>query len=136
MITATDIRFQVTTAIESGDGAETIDIDGIVTEIVATHGLVDIDTIESDAFWAIVAKHDSTQADVPSVDLVTAERAEWLVDMPQLRGNGHRLILVGTAVELTADALEILADLPEDNDGHFDGGAIYIGGTAYPVRTA
>lgn len=62
MITATDIHAQVATAIESGFGAETIDIDAITAEIVATHGLVDIDTIESDDFWAIVARHDSTQS--------------------------------------------------------------------------
>ena len=61
MITSSDITRQVTTAVEAGEGANTIDIPGIVSEIIAEHGLVDIDTIDHDDFWAIVARHDSTQ---------------------------------------------------------------------------
>ncbi len=133
MITYTDIHAKVDTAVGSGFGGDTIDIPGIVDEVVATYGLVDIDTIDHDAFWAIVARHDTTQAAAPSVDLASAERAQWLVSMPELAGNGHRLTTVGTAVELTDDALDVLADLNEDNDGHFDGTHIWIGGTEYAV---
>lgn len=62
MITSADIARQVRTAIEASYGADTIDIDGIVGEIITTHGLVDIDTIDHDTFWAIVAAHDTAQA--------------------------------------------------------------------------
>lgn len=61
MITSTDILRQVAQAVEAGP-SEGIDVDAIVTEIVQTYGLVDIDTIDTDAFWAIVARHDTTQA--------------------------------------------------------------------------
>lgn len=62
-ITSDDIRQQVNTAIGAqAEFGDTIDRDGIVREIVDTHGLVDVDSIDHDAFWTIVARHDSTQA--------------------------------------------------------------------------
>lgn len=61
VITSTDIARQVATAIEAGEGAATIDQDAIVRDIIAGHGLVDIDTIDPDSFWALVARHDTTQ---------------------------------------------------------------------------
>lgn len=53
--TSRDLRDQVTTATEASDG--TYDVDAIVEEIVERHGAVDVDTLEHDEFWAIVAKH-------------------------------------------------------------------------------
>lgn len=41
--------------------AEGIDFEAAAKEIRDTYGLVDVDTIPSDEFWAIVAKHDATQ---------------------------------------------------------------------------
>lgn len=66
-ITSTDIRYQVRTAVEAaGDEAHGIDIEGIVDEIVLVHGLVDVDSIDHDTFWAIVARHDATQPVSPA----------------------------------------------------------------------
>lgn len=61
MITNADIARQVRDAIDGSDGTGSIDQDGVVREIIDTHGLVDIDTFDSDDFWTIVARHDSTQ---------------------------------------------------------------------------
>ncbi|MDT0306143.1 hypothetical protein RM780_04090 [Streptomyces sp. DSM 44917] len=55
---AQDIAHAVSTTL--GDHIEDFDIDGIVAEITGTYGHVDIDTIDSDAYWAIVERHDTT----------------------------------------------------------------------------
>lgn len=63
-ITSTDITRQVTESIEaSGDPTLTssIDVTGIVGEIIQRYGLVDIDTIDHDEYWALVQRHDATQ---------------------------------------------------------------------------
>jgi hypothetical protein len=62
-ITDRDIREQVGAAISASgqELAEGIDVDGIVSEIIATYGLVGIDDIEGGKFWAMVERHDSTQ---------------------------------------------------------------------------
>lgn len=62
--TDVDIAAQVRTAVAANgaDQAEGIDIQAVTGEIMETYGLVDIDTIDDDEFWAIVAKHDTTQA--------------------------------------------------------------------------
>lgn len=62
MITDRDITDQVALTIQGTDNVETIDVVGIVREIIATYGLGDIGDIEDDEYWAIVARHDSTQA--------------------------------------------------------------------------
>lgn len=57
-----DITAQVTAAIEA-NGAELaagIRTDAVVAEIIDTYGLVDVETIEHDAFWAIVERHDAS----------------------------------------------------------------------------
>lgn len=56
MITDQDIAQQVSQALapELSD----FDLDAIVSEIQATYGLVDIDTIPHDDFWALVERHD------------------------------------------------------------------------------
>lgn len=40
----------------------------------------------------------------------------------------------GSTVHLTAAQLAILAELPDDGDGHYDGTHIWIGGSEYAVR--
>jgi hypothetical protein len=64
-ITDRDIREQVFTAVNANgeDLAEGIDVEAITQEIMATYGRVDIDTIDTDEFWALVRKHDATQQD-------------------------------------------------------------------------
>jgi hypothetical protein len=141
MITYTDIHAQVDTAVKANGAelAEGIDIDAITAEIIDTYGLVDIDAtsedgdpvIEHDVFWAIVAKHDATQQPAkPYVDMLSTDRALWL---SELRANGHRLAVVGNAVELTDEALAVLAGLRTIDDGHFDGTYIWIGGSEFAV---
>lgn len=58
--TSRDLRNQVHTATDASDGE--YDVDAIVEEIIAKHGAVDADTIDTDEFWTIVGKHatDST----------------------------------------------------------------------------
>jgi len=70
----------------------------------------------------------------PLVVLGAPEQAQWLADMPQLWGNGHRLDVTASTVALTPEALEVLADLATHNDGHYDGTSIWIGGTGYRVE--
>jgi hypothetical protein len=53
--TSSDLRDQIVTATDASDGE--YDVDAIVNEIVAAHGAVDIETLDSDDFWAIVGKH-------------------------------------------------------------------------------
>jgi hypothetical protein len=53
--TARDLRDQIVTATDASDGD--YDVDAIVEEIVEKHGAVDIDTLDTDEFWAIVGKH-------------------------------------------------------------------------------
>lgn len=63
MITSTDIRQQVNTVIDAqAELGDTIDRAGIVRDVIDTYGLIDLDTIDHDDFWVIVARHDSTQA--------------------------------------------------------------------------
>lgn len=42
----------------------------------------------------------------------------------------------GATVALSADALDTLAALDDEHDGHFDGTYIWIGGSEYPVALA
>lgn len=55
-----DIARQVTASISGDQNRAHIDVSKIVAEIVATYGLVDIDTIDHIEYWTIVARHDST----------------------------------------------------------------------------
>lgn len=61
MITRTDITRQVEASIDGSPDVETIDVDGIVDELVDQFGLIDVETIEHDAYWALVRRHDSSQ---------------------------------------------------------------------------
>jgi hypothetical protein len=58
MITDRDIREQVGVSLQEFGGD--FDIDGIVDEIQRTYGRVNIDEIESQAYWALVARHDTS----------------------------------------------------------------------------
>ena len=53
--TSRDLRDQITTATDASDGE--YDVDAIVVEIIANYGTVNIDTLDTDEFWAIVGKH-------------------------------------------------------------------------------
>ena len=56
MTTDKDIAYQVSTTL--AELADEHDIGGIVEEIKRTYGLVDIDDIETDEYWAIVKRHN------------------------------------------------------------------------------
>jgi hypothetical protein len=68
------------------------------------------------------------------VTFQSAEQARFIADMPQLAGNNHRVDVDGAAVTLTDRALAVLAELSDEDDGHYDGEYIWIGGHGYPVR--
>lgn len=53
--TASDLRDQIVRATDASDGE--YDIDAITEEILKAHGAVDIDSIDTDEFWATVGKH-------------------------------------------------------------------------------
>lgn len=65
MITDMDMRQQV--AIACGAFADEFDLDAIVDELRGEFGLVHIDEIPSEQFWAVVEHHDTS-------DLVDGER--------------------------------------------------------------
>lgn len=67
------------------------------------------------------------------VDVDTELRAGWLVGSVALWAGGDdtHADWDGTVVALSSEALELMAALPEDNDGHFDGTHVRIGGTPY-----
>lgn len=53
--TSRDLRDQVTRATDASDGE--YDVDAIVEEVVEKYGAVDIETLDSGEFWAVVGKH-------------------------------------------------------------------------------
>lgn len=69
---------------------------------------------------------------IATVTLATTDQAQALAAMPQLAA-GRRPDVSGTTVTIDADALNVLAELPDDNDGHYDGRYIWISGAEYPV---
>ncbi|MYR45058.1 hypothetical protein [Streptomyces sp. SID5910] len=56
--TSRDLRDQIVTATDASDGE--YDVDAITEEILEKHGAVDVDTLDTDEFWAIVGKHATT----------------------------------------------------------------------------
>lgn len=62
-----------------------------------------------------------------TINCGTAEQAEFLAGM------GHGAEADGTVVTLSEDTLAVLADLPADGDGHYDGRHVWIGGSEYRV---
>lgn len=53
--TSRDLRDQIVTATDASDGE--YDVDAIVEDIIEKHGAVNIDSLDTDDFWAIVGKH-------------------------------------------------------------------------------
>ena len=70
----------------------------------------------------------------PTVTFGRPEQAEWLAQLPELVGNGHRVEVDGATATLSTDALAVLADLDEHDDGHYDGTHVWVGGTEYRVE--
>jgi len=68
-----------------------------------------------------------------TVTFASPEMASRVAGLHQIR-DAQRVATAGKHVELSTDALEALAELPEDHDGHFDGRSIVVGGIAYPVE--
>lgn len=62
-VTLEDLRDQIAASITAnGDEfANGIDVDAVAEEIHDSYGSVAIDDIDTDEYWAIVAKHDATQ---------------------------------------------------------------------------
>lgn len=48
-------------------------------------------------------------------------------------GNDYTRRIYGPSLTLGDDALAHLSEQPSDYDGHYDGHAVWVGGTAYPV---
>ena len=79
------------------------------------------------AFLALTVDH----IDRAEVDLADDDLADWFAGMPQL---GPRVVdTEGTVAYLTGEQLVVLAGLPKDVDGHYDGRQIWIGGRGYEV---
>ena len=55
MITDWDMKTQVIAALD-GQDAE-FDVDAIVGDILARYGLIDLEELDHDVFWGIVAAH-------------------------------------------------------------------------------
>ena len=67
-----------------------------------------------------------------TVTLPTSEMAKLVSDI--IRPYGVRLPRVdGVSLSIDAEALEILAEIDETQDGHYDGTHIWISGTEYHV---
>lgn len=61
-------------------------------------------------------------------------QVDYIANLTELIGNGHRVDIDGRTVTLTADALDVLAEFDEEWDGHYDGTHVWIGGTEYLVE--
>lgn len=75
MITSTDITLQVSETLTDRVGE--FDVAGIVRDIIAEHGRVDVDSIESETYWDLVARHATSILEV-SVEGDTAETG-WII---------------------------------------------------------
>lgn len=71
-ITDRDIRDQVQQATEASEGS--YDADAIVREIVQRYGLVSIDTIDHDEFWAIVGQYPTDPEAIARMDKLQFKR--------------------------------------------------------------
>jgi hypothetical protein len=61
MVTYRDMADHVDQALDAGHGGGDFDRgarDAIVQDLIERYGLVDLDSIPHDEFWAIVEKHD------------------------------------------------------------------------------
>lgn len=62
--TASNLRDQIVRATDASDGE--YDIDAIAEEILQQHGAVDIETLDTAEFWAIVGKHAADENTPPA----------------------------------------------------------------------
>jgi hypothetical protein len=67
---------------------------------------------------------------VPTVTFATPAMALFVANLPQLAGSG--CTVAGCTLTLSVDALDVLANLADDWDGHYDGRHVWVGGTPYP----
>lgn len=70
------------------------------------------------------------------VDLATIDRARFVAGLPELAGNGHVVDVDGRFILISRAALGVLAELPGDVDGHYDGVYVWVGGAEYAVEVA
>lgn len=64
-----------------------------------------------------------------TIAFTSTDMAQFVADIPRTGATVN-----GTTVTLDETALAVLADQPDDADGHYDGTYIWVGGTEYPVR--
>lgn len=106
--------------VEFADKAREIDWDDLTNRVPAD---------------GIFERHDKTAQRFTAI-LGGQEQAFWLAGMGTVVGSGHRVDVEGATVTLTGAALAVLAELPADHDGHYDGKHIWIGGTEYAVTAS
>lgn len=106
------------------DGQTGFDIDAIVADIVDTYGHdVDLDTLDSSEYWAIIARHDATEdehtaehgytaAIGATSDVVAGDHADVTVGENNVDGNMSSTLVMGP-VETTA---HIDTDMEEMQD--------------------
>lgn len=63
LITDRDMKDQISAALDGS--ASDFDIDGIFDEIHAAHGLIDIEGLNGEEFWDVVARHDLSVQNSP-----------------------------------------------------------------------
>lgn len=70
-----------------------------------------------------------------TADLRTPANAQWMASLTDLVANGRHVDIGddGTTVTFTDESLEILATFRDDDNGQFDGAAIWIGGVGHTV---
>lgn len=59
VFTDRDMRNQLAATLAEGE-SDGIDAEAVLAELQATYGTVNLDTIDDEEFWAVVAKHDRT----------------------------------------------------------------------------
>ena len=62
IITSQNMAAEVTQILDASNGCSSadFDVDGIVRDLITGHGRVPVGEINSDAFWAIVQRHDAS----------------------------------------------------------------------------
>ncbi len=113
MITSTDITRQVGESLT--DCGDEFDVAGIVRDIIAEHGRVDIDSIDPEAYWAVVERHATSTLEVR----VEGDSAEvgWVIppvgrsiEDADLDADGHPLETVTLPASEDADEWNRTAD--------------------------
>ncbi|MBG0569106.1 hypothetical protein [Actinoplanes aureus] len=72
-----------------------------------------------------------------TINLADVDMAEHLSEDAAFRGNGYYIDVEGNTITITKDCLtEVFGELTEDEDGHYDGVHLWIGGLNYSIRPA